>query len=124
MTKPIEIKRLPTGIHIKWSDGTAFDIPSRLLRESCPCASCREKHGSLSHEKPLGSNKKKAALKIVESSSDEELRIDRIWPIGNYALGILWGDGHQTGIYTYNLLRELETALPANAAGSGSATPR
>jgi len=27
--------------------------------------------------------------------------------VGNYALSIIWGDGHDTGIYSYRWLRQL-----------------
>ncbi len=30
-----------------------------------------------------------------------------VQPVGNYALQMKWGDGHQTGIYTYDYLRQI-----------------
>jgi DUF971 family protein len=46
----------------------------------------------------------------------EELKIDRIWAVGNYALGVAWGDGHNSGIYRFELLRDL-VGLPGGADG-------
>ena len=28
-------------------------------------------------------------------------------PVGNYALKLVWGDGHDTGLYSFRYLREL-----------------
>ena len=39
----------------------------------------------------------------------EEVRADDYMPIGNYALQFLFTDAHYTGIYTFELLRELCT---------------
>jgi len=33
--------------------------------------------------------------------------LKEIWAVGQYALGMSWGDGHNTGIYTFDFLREL-----------------
>jgi DUF971 family protein len=35
-------------------------------------------------------------------------------PVGNYAYGIAFSDGHDTGIYTVDYLRELGTAVAEN----------
>lgn len=107
---PTEIKRLSTnGISVSWSDGITTDYTSEKLRQNCPCAQCKHAHGDQSHEKPLTS--KKSALRIIESSKEEELKLEKIWQVGQYAIGILWGDGHNTGIYTFNFLRGLAGSL-------------
>src|SRR5205809_859927 len=104
--KPLEIKRLGTnGVAVSWDDGTLQEIPSLRLRENCPCATCREKRGQGNHEKPLTT--KKSLLKIVESSTAEETSLQQIWPVGQYALGMRWGDGHDTGIFTFSICLNL-----------------
>ncbi|MDH3844956.1 MAG: DUF971 domain-containing protein, partial [Myxococcales bacterium] len=35
------------------------------------------------------------------------LDLEDIQQVGNYAVRLVWGDGHQTGIYSYRFLREL-----------------
>ncbi len=35
------------------------------------------------------------------------LRLLRAEPVGNYALSLIWSDGHSTGIYTWEYLRDL-----------------
>jgi len=39
-----------------------------------------------------------------------DIAITRIWSVGNYALGIAFSDGHDTGIYTFKSLRAMQDA--------------
>lgn len=34
-----------------------------------------------------------------------DMKITRVWSVGNYALGMAFSDGHDTGIYTFKALR-------------------
>ena len=88
----------PTRIHaphgasfteITWSDGKRHRYPNAFLRGWCPCAGCQG-HG--------------AALRF-RSGHNSELR--DLVPAGSYALRLVWGDGHDAGLYTYRYLREL-----------------
>lgn len=83
----------PTDIGVTWSDGHKSVFSFHLLRTCCPCATCndlRTKYG------PLIINK-------------DSLRVKGLDPVGRYALQILWNDGHQTGIYAWEFLRDLCT---------------
>ena len=103
---PKEIKRLETnGLRVTWQDGTTHDLTSEALRKNCPCAGCRELRGDDSHAKPLTG--KKRSLSIVQNTITEELALQEIWGVGQYAIGLKWGDGHSSGIYTFQYLREL-----------------
>ncbi len=103
---PIQIERKQAeGIEITWSDGSTHALSSKVLRTNCPCAGCKEARGDTTHQTPLTG--KKSLLKVISSSRDEELRLQRIWAVGQYALGMEWADGHANGIYTFELLREL-----------------
>ena len=44
--------------------------------------------------------------------------ITELQPVGRYALQPYWRDGHSTGIYTYDYLRDLCEALPAESPSS------
>lgn len=94
--RPVEIKLLDaSGIRLAWSDGHESIYPLNLLRDRCPCASCRGPQKSLvpphaESARPAGS------VRLLEVS-----------PVGRYALRFLWRDGHDTGIYTYEYLRSL-----------------
>src|SRR5436190_589972 len=103
---PIEIRRLgTTGLSITWSDNSSGTISSEILRKNCPCAECRMKRGEDSHSAPL--TPKKSLLTVIEHTREESISLESISSVGQYAISIRWGDGHETGIYTFSLLRSL-----------------
>ena len=86
------------GIKIDWKDGHHSEYGLRYLRDRCPCASCTGAHG----EPPAR----------AETASPFEmykpvLKIEGIEPAGGYAITIRWNDGHRTGIYSYDYLKEI-----------------
>lgn len=83
----------PDTLKIVWSDGHECRYPVRRLRLACRCANCI---GEWSGE----------AL-IDPQSIPSDVRPAQIRPVGRYALQIDWTDGHNTGLYTFALLREL-----------------
>jgi DUF971 family protein len=87
---------------IAWSDGQVREYTFRELRDNCPCATCREKRNAL-HQPTL-------LLPVLSAAQLKPLAIVDMTPVGNYAYGIAFSDGHDTGIYTLDLLRELGTA--------------
>jgi DUF971 family protein len=110
MPRPIEIKKLENtlGLNISWSDGSNISITGDTLRRNCPCAECREQRGEINHAQPLAGKKK--SLRVVEASLEQSLIINKLWPVGQYALGIAWADGHDSGIYSFDYLRQLSQA--------------
>ncbi len=74
---------------IYWRDGTVHQIPHRILRGYCPCATCQG-HG--------------AGLRFIAS---DKLKIKELAPVGNYALQFTFEDGHTGGIYSFRHLRRL-----------------
>ncbi|QDU31902.1 hypothetical protein ETAA8_70640 [Anatilimnocola aggregata] len=91
----------PDRLQIDWSDGMRRQYPIKQLREACPCATCREKHSQPAKPADLRS------LKILTNEELQPLRIVKMQPLGNYAYNIAFSDGHDTGIFTLELLREL-----------------
>jgi DUF971 family protein len=89
-------------LRIEWSDGTAREYTVRELRERCPCATCREKR---SHPQPP------QLLPVLSAAEAQPLSIRGMKPVGNYAYAIDFSDGHDTGIYTIEYLRELGTVV-------------
>jgi len=106
-----------SGLTILWSTGLSSRLSAKTLRAFCPCAGCREARGEALHDSPL-TPRRKSLLSIVESTVEEETRLERIWGIGQYAIGIQWGDGHSTGIYTFDLLRQLAESTHESQGGS------
>lgn len=101
-----------TAVRISLKDGNSILIDSMTLRKHCPCASCLEKRGDTSHHNPLQNphkpnNQGRLLLKVISATHEEETNLNKIWLIGNYALGMKWGDGHDSGIYTFDFLTEL-----------------
>ena len=93
----------PSALRITWSDGQARDYSFRELREACPCATCREERNAPEPDATL--------LPIVTEAQTRPLRITAMKPVGNYAYSIDFSDGHNTGIYTIESLREMGTAV-------------
>lgn len=107
-TAPLKIERKEqAGLLLTWrKDTTPVLLPAERLRQSCPCAVCREERGEGNHSAPLGPSlkPKKSALQVISHAKEEQLALVEIWAVGNYALGIRWGDGHDDGIYTFEYL--------------------
>jgi DUF971 family protein len=93
----------PDRLRITWSDGQVREYTVRELRDKCPCATCREKR-TASPPSPL-------QLPVLSAAEVQPLRIAGMSPVGNYAYSIDFSDGHNTGIYTLESLREMGTAV-------------
>jgi DUF971 family protein len=80
-------------LHIEWSDGHQSRYVLRDVRLACRCAACIDEwtHQSLLVPERIPADIKPTAIEVV----------------GNYALHIAWSDTHSTGIYSYDLLREI-----------------
>ena len=92
-----------TGIEISWSTGENFFLPSMLLRRHCPCATCLEQGVSAAPDIQSG----RSRLAVVTTNSEAQCDLLQVLPVGNYAVSLIWGDMHDTGIYTFDALREL-----------------
>jgi DUF971 family protein len=96
--RPVSLKREGEGLSIQWSDGVTTFATWRHLRANCPCASCIDERAKppdpfriLSPQEAAAGPPQPVAMK----------------PIGHYAYQITWNDGHSTGIYPVEKLREL-----------------
>ena len=105
--QPTTIKRFDDQLSIQWNDGSSALIPATTLRNSCPCAGCKEQRGDTTHSQPLTG--RKSLLKVIDHAAKESLNLTEVWAVGSYAVGMRWLDGHDTGIYPYGLLWELGT---------------
>jgi DUF971 family protein len=88
-----------TKLVITWSDGVVREIGFGELRKACPCASCREQRKEPAL--PAG------GLQVISLAEARPLKIQAMQPVGNYAYNIEFSDGHDSGIFTLELLREL-----------------
>ena len=94
MIQPKKICRTKDGrLGFEWNDGTRGACAVRELRLACPCALCVDEHTG---EKLLD-----------ESTVTTDIKLTRVQSIGRYAVGLTFSDGHNSGIYPYDKLREL-----------------
>ncbi len=82
-------------LRIDWSDGKSILYDPIQLRQHCPCATCNS-HRIQAH-----------AEGQVPQSSGAPVTITAMEPAGNYAYKITFSDGHSTGLFTLEFLREL-----------------
>jgi DUF971 family protein len=86
------------GVRIDWKDGHSSQYELQYLRDRCPCAQCTGAHGG-----PGRNPQPESPLQVYKP----RLKMQSVEPVGNYAFRIVWSDGHSTGIYSYEHLREI-----------------
>src|ERR1700744_2812933 len=104
----------PANLHLKktealeitWADNHHSVLPLRFLRKHCPCARRRGERDLLG----------RTMLPIVQRTYDGPITAKRAELVGNYAMRIDFSDGHSTGIYTFEFLRELDAILANESA--------
>lgn len=90
---PKGITRRDDGVAIDWDgSGHVGLFPARELRLACPCAECVEEMSG----RPL----------LDPARIAEDVRPVTLALVGAYGLRIHWSDGHGTGIYTFERLRQ------------------
>ena len=104
---PHAITREPDGVLIEWdTDGHAWLYPARELRLACPCAGCVEEM---------------TGRRLLQPDAIAgDIRPGSLALVGAYGLRINWSDGHDTGIYTFELLRALCACQRCRATGGGA----
>lgn len=101
---PTEIKRLDDqSLLISWSDGQRRRYTCAELRKACPCVMCRNERKAAETEP--------AKLPVLAPNELAPTKIDRMVLAGNYAYRITFSDGHNTGLFTFEHLRELGEVL-------------
>ena len=82
-------------LEIRFDDGERFELPCEILRVYSPSAEVKG-HGSGQGVLPIGK---------------EGVNITAIEPVGNYAVKLIFDDGHATGIYSWGYLYDLGKRL-------------
>ena len=94
-------------IAIRWSDGSQSTWTAAQLRTACPCASCREKRRGEQEQKTT----KPTSLPVLSAAEAKPLSIEAMRPVGNYAYSIAFSDGHSSGVFLFEMLRNPPNSL-------------
>jgi len=105
MARPQRVEIQRDRILIQWDDGHSGIHLSKVLREGCPCANCVDEWTG--------------QRKIAPGSISDSVRIMEANPVGNYAVSIAFSDGHNTGIYRFEILRQLCSCQECTATKAG-----
>jgi DUF971 family protein len=95
--RPAGIQQIGHQLAIKWEDGTETFIALETMRRRCPCASCQG-------ETDILGNVYKGPARELGVQAFELRRLNYV---GAYAVNPVWGDGHSTGIYSFEYLKRL-----------------
>ena len=88
----LAFKKSDRVLAISFDDGEAYTIPYKRLREESPSA---ENKGHGNGPPP------------PQPPVPDDISVTKADPVGRYAVRITFSDGHNTGLYTWKLLREL-----------------
>jgi DUF971 family protein len=102
MPQPTEIKLRTRSrvLEVTFDDGAHFELPFEYLRVFSPSAEVTG-HG---------------AGEGILQTGKENVGVSGIEPVGNYAVKLVFDDGHNTGLYTFSLLHELGARRDRNWA--------
>ena len=90
------------GLFITWADGRKSHYSLEYLRKNCPCATCREER----EQRAARPANQGMSLTILPANISKAVEFADAKLVGRYAMQIVWGDGHSTGIYDFRLLRK------------------
>ena len=89
--RELVVSKAERVLKIAFDDGSSFDLPAEYLRTQSPSA---EVQGHSEAQRQTVGGKRNVAISGAE-------------PIGNYAVRLLFDDGHSTGIFSWAYLHEL-----------------
>ena len=94
MLEPLQIiEESDSELTINWSDDSETKYTAAALRRACPCAQCV--------------NEWTGEKMLTDESIPDSIHFKHISIVGRYALNFHYSDGHETGIYTFTMLRRL-----------------
>jgi DUF971 family protein len=78
---------------ITWDDGQVAEYAWEPFRRACPCAYCS------------GEGAYKGNIDSSTVFTERQTELKEVFAVGRYGLTPEWADGHDTGIYTFKMLR-------------------
>src|SRR5262245_58589989 len=95
--RPIDLQPIGEELAIKWDDGTESFVRLDRLRRACPCAGCK---GEMD---VMGNVYKGPDVSL----SPAAFQLKRLNQVGGYAVQPVWGDGHSSGLFSFDYLRRV-----------------
>jgi DUF971 family protein len=96
----IDIQLIGREVALKWGDGSETYLGWETLRRACPCAGCK---GEVD---VMGQLHRGPEIPLIPQSFE----LVRVVPVGGYAIQPYWADGHSSGLYSFDYLRQLGQA--------------
>jgi DUF971 family protein len=94
-------------LEIDWRDGRKCVYSLTLLRSLCPCAQCKLTREGQDPHSLMQAPAPKSRLTILPGNYAGTLTALKAEMVGNYAIQIEWSDGHGSGIYSFEYLRQI-----------------
>jgi DUF971 family protein len=94
--RPLTIQKIGDELAIAWDDGRESFLRLDFLRDRCPCAACKGEPDVMGN-----------VIRPARTSNPGRTDLLEIEYVGGYAIQPKWGDGHRTGIYSWQYLRRL-----------------
>lgn len=99
----MDVQHIGNELALKWDDGTESFIALERLRRACPCAGCKG-------ERDVMGNLHKGPDQPLTPAAFQLLQMVNV---GGYALQPVWADGHASGLYPFDYLKQVaDTAEP------------
>src|SRR5579872_6884509 len=95
--RPVDMQQIGEELAVKWSDGSESYLTLEKLRRHCPCAGCQG-------ETDIMGNLYKNPDKPYTPSA---FQLRHISTVGGYAIQPTWGDGHNSGLYSFDYLKKI-----------------
>lgn len=99
----VHLREADRTLELEWTDGAKTLFSLRYLRGWCPCAHCQ---GHFAKE--------------MRFQDVPDPMLETVEPVGGYAMKPRWTDGHQSGIYSYEYLRQLAVEAPGDGPSNES----
>lgn len=96
MQTPVDIQLIGTEVAIRWDDGAESFISFATLRAASPSAAVKGERDIFGHQYGGEVPRNYVGVEVTGWAR-----------VGNYAIQFDFSDGHRTGLYSYELLREL-----------------
>jgi DUF971 family protein len=93
---PTNIQIIGNEIAFKWNDGEESYLGIEALRRACPCAGCGGEPDVMGR-----------VIRPEVTHTPASFQMKSYQVIGGYAFQPVWQDGHSSGLYTFDFLRQL-----------------